>query len=60
MGQRLKVESTSKVATLVPEGALMMSSLMLLNVPQSHVKRVESMPSLIDERDRSFLGKKRS
>ena len=60
IGQRLKAESTSKVATSVPGGALITRSLMSLKVPQSQVKRVGSIPSLIDEIKGSFLGKERS
>ena len=60
MGQRLKAESMSRVAASVPGGALMTRFLMSLNIPQSHVKRVESIPSLTEDRKGSFLGKDRS
>ena len=43
MGQHLNAESTSKVAASVLSGALIMISLTLLKVPQSHLKSLMSI-----------------
>ena len=56
MGQRLKAESTSRVAASVLVGALTTRVLTLLKVPQLQVKSSESMPLLTDGNTGSFLG----
>ena len=60
MGQRLKVESMSRVAASVLGGASRMMALTSLKMPQLQVNKSGSIPSLIEERKGSFLGNERS